>query len=426
MQSWIKSANKADCAFPVQNLPFGVFSREPDGQEPVCGVAIGDMILDLAVLERADLIDFGGETVFDLPFLNGFMEQGVAAWDALRHYLTEILRLDGDTRLSADMELQKTALFPLADATLFMPFLVAEYTDFYASKHHATNVGTLFRGAENALPANWLHMPVGYNGRGSSVVVSGTDIHRPRGQIKPPDAETPHFGPSNQMDFELEIGAVVGVPTEMGQPITTAQADAMIFGYVLLNDWSSRDIQAWEYQPLGPFQGKAFGTSISPWVVPKAALDQFRCKAPKPDKPLLPYLIEQKPGLYDITLEATIQPKGAAKPTTICRTNYNRMYYSSAQQLTHHASSGCPMNCGDLLGSGTISGPTPAEQGCLLEKTDAGKTPFTLDTGETRRFIEDNDRITLTGWAQGDGYRIGFGECTGRILPPLPEPDWKN
>ncbi len=424
MQSWIESANKADCPFPVQNLPYGVFSRDPSLQDPVCGVAIGDMILDLAVLEQAGLMDMGNGVVFDLPFLNGFMELGPEAWAGLRQYLTEILRKGGDDALSGNLDLQKAALFLLADATMVMPFLVAEFTDFYASKHHATHVGTLFRGAENALPPNWLHMPISYNGRASSVVVSGSDIHRPMGQIKPED--TPQFGPSQRMDFELELGAVVGVATEMGQPVSTAQADAMIFGYVLLNDWSARDIQAWEYQPLGPFQAKAFGTSISPWVVPKAALERFRCKAVAPDEPLLPYLLEQKPGLYDITLEASIQPENAAKATTICRTNYNRMYYSSAQQLAHHASSGCPMNCGDLLGSGTISGPEKSEYGSLLEKSEAGQKPFILDTGEARTFIEDFDRITLTGWAQGNGYRIGFGECTGRIIPPLPEPDWKN
>ncbi|MCF6304926.1 MAG: fumarylacetoacetase [Rhodobacteraceae bacterium] len=426
MQSWIDSANRADGPFPVQNLPYGIFSRDPALQEPVCGVAIGDMILDLAVLEQAGLMDMGNGPVFDLPFLNGFMELGPEAWTGLRQYLTEILRKGGDDALSGNPELQKAALFPLADATMFMPFLVAEFTDFYASKHHATHVGTLFRGAENALPPNWLHMPIGYNGRASSVVVSGSDIHRPMGQIKPDDAETPHFGPAQRVDFELELGAVIGVATEMGQPVSTAQADKMIFGYVLLNDWSARDIQAWEYQPLGPFQAKAFGTSISPWVVPKAALERLRCKAVAPDKPLLPYLSEQKPGLYDITLEASIQPENATRATTICRTNYNRMYYSSAQQLAHHASSGCPMNCGDLLGSGTISGPETSEYGSLLEKSEAGQKPFILDTGETRTFIEDYDRITLTGWAQGDGYRIGFGECTGRIIPPLPEPDWKN
>ncbi len=424
MKSWIKSANNPDCQFPIQNLPYGVFDRG-DGDDPVCGVAIGDMILDLSRLEMAGLLESGtDETVFNLPFLNGFMEMGPDAWAGLRQFLTDILRKDGVNILSDNQELQDAALFPQADAVMHMPFLVAEYTDFYAGKQHAINVGTMFRGAENALPPNWLHIPIGYNGRASSVVVSGTDIHRPRGQLKPTNAEMPHFGASKRMDLELELGAVIGVPTEMGQQITTAQADEMIFGFVLLNDWSSRDIQGWEYQPLGPFQGKAFGTSISPWVVPTAALEPFRCKAVERDEPLLPYLSEKKPGLFDIQLEITMQPEGAAHATTICRTNYNRMYYSAAQQLTHHASSGCPMNCGDLLGSGTISGPEKSEFGSLLEICWGGEKPFTLDTGETRTFIEDNDRLTLRGWAQGDEYKIGFGDCTGRILPAMQEPDW--
>ncbi|HSF90976.1 MAG TPA: fumarylacetoacetase, partial [Paracoccaceae bacterium] len=271
---------------------------------------------------------------------------------------------------------------------------------------------------------NWLHIPIGYNGRASSIVVSGTDIHRPLGQRKAPDEAMPTFGPSRRMDIELEMGAVVGQGSQLGHPITTAQADEMIFGYVLLNDWSSRDIQAWEYQPLGPFQGKAFGTSISPWVVTKEALEPFRCPTPEREKPLLPYLHESKPGLYDIKLEVTMQPEGADKATVLSRTNYNRMYYSAAQQLTHHAVGGCEMTVGDFLGSGTISGPTKDEFGSLLELSWGGKEPFTLDTGETRSFIEDNDRLTLKGHAEGDGYIIGFGECTGRILPAVAEPDW--
>ncbi len=427
MKSWIESANNPECQFPVQNLPYGVFGRGlAEDDSPVCGVAIGDMILDLAVLEQVGIFEAEGDPIFNLPFLNEFMDMGSDAWDVVRNTLTDMLVKGGDDVLSSDAELQQAALFPQADAVMYMPFIVAEYTDFYAGKQHAINVGTMFRGAENALPPNWLHIPIGYNGRASSVVISGTDIHRPMGQLKPPTAEIPHFGPSKRMDIELEIGAVIGTATELGQPITTTQADAMIFGYVLLNDWSSRDIQGWEYQPLGPFQGKAFGTSISPWVVPKAALEPFRCKAVERDKPLLPYLSEQKPGLYDINLEVTMQPEGAAHATTICKTNYNRMYYSAAQQLTHHASSGCPMNCGDLLGSGTISGPEKSEYGSLLEKSWGGKEPFTLDSGETRSFIEDNDRLTLHGWAQGDGFKVGFGACTGRIIPAVPEPDWNE
>jgi fumarylacetoacetase len=423
MQSWIPSANSSETDFPIQNLPYGVFSRP--GEDPVCCVAIGDMILDLSVLEAEGVIPRTEDgTIFDLPFLNEFMEMGAEAWAELRARLTDLLVEGGDASLSGNSDLKARALVPMADVEMHLPFLVAEYTDFYAGKQHAVNVGTIFRGAENALPPNWLHIPIGYNGRASSVVVSGTDIHRPLGQLKPPADEAPHFGASKRMDIELEMGAVVGTGSALGRPITTTEADAMIFGYVLLNDWSSRDIQAWEYQPLGPFQGKAFGTSISPWVVTKAALEPFRCDTPERDKPLLPYLQESKPGLYDINLEVSMQPDGVDKATVITRTNYNRMYYSAAQQLTHHAVSGCEMTSGDLLGSGTISGPEKSEYGSLLEKSWSGQEPFTLDTGETRTFIEDNDRMTLRGWAQGEGYKIGFGECTGRILPAVSEPDW--
>ncbi len=423
LTSWIESANSATHPFPLNNLPYGVFSR--DGGDPVCGVAIGDMVLDLSVLEAENLIPTTPDgRVFNLPFLNEFMELGQAAWAELRSRLTDLLVAGGDGALAGNPDLIARALVPAEDVTMHLPFVVAEYTDFYASKQHAINVGTMFRGAENALPPNWLHIPIGYNGRASSVVVSGTDLHRPLGQLKPPTADVPHFGPSRRMDIELELGAVVGTGSILGEPITTAEADEMIFGYVLLNDWSSRDIQAWEYQPLGPFQGKAFGTSISPWVVTKAALEPFRCETPPREKELLPYLHESKPGLYDIELEVTMQPEGADRPTTICRTNYNRMYYSAAQQLTHHAVGGCEMTTGDLLGSGTISGPDKSEFGSLLEKCWGGKEPFTLDTGEERTFIEDYDRLTLKGRAKGDDYTIGFGECTGRILPAVQEPDW--
>jgi fumarylacetoacetase len=339
------------------------------------------------------------------------MDLGPPVWKALRARLMELL-----TEGSAEQTAVRPHLVPMADAVLHMPFLVAEFTDFYAGRHHATNVGTMFRGAENALPPNWLHMPVGYNGRASTVVVSGTEIIRPNGQTKAADAEMPSFGPSGRLDFELEIGAVVGSASRIGQPVTVAEADAMIFGYVLLNDWSARDMQAWEYQPLGPFQAKAFATTISPWIVTKAALEPFRTSTPKREKPLLPYLNEPGPMLYDIELTVTMAPRGKP-PTAIARTNYNQMYYSAAQQLAHHASSGCAMNVGDLLGSGTISGPEKSQRGSLLELTWGGKEPITLDSGEQRTFIEDGDTLTLQGAAKGDGYQIGFGTCTGTVRP---------
>jgi fumarylacetoacetase len=312
-------------------------------------------------------------------------------------------------------------LVPLSRATLHMPFAVSEYTDFYASLHHATNVGTMFRGPENALPPNWLHIPIGYNGRASTVVVSGTDIHRPNGQLKSPDDAAPSFGASARLDIELELGAVVGTSSDMGKPLTVAEADAMIFGYVLLNDWSARDVQAWEYQPLGPFQAKAFATSISPWIVTATALAPFRTKGPPPQKPLLPYLKSQRPAHYDIDLSVSLAPADGEEEI-ISRTNAAELYYSSAQQLAHHASSGCAMNAGDLLGSGTISGATKSERGSLLELTWGGTEPLALSTGKERCFLEDGDTVTLSGRAQGKGYCIGFGECRGTILPAVSFP----
>lgn len=415
--SWVASANDAVTHFPLNNLPYGVFLT-PEGEGHCC-VAIGDHVLDLAILEEEGVIDISEEPVFDVPFLNEFMELGPEAWQELRDRLTDLLAEDGYDTLRADADMRVRALIPQADVVMAMPFVVTEYTDFYAGRHHATNVGTMFRGAENALPPNWLHIPIGYNGRASTVVVSGTDILRPHGQIKGPEFDAPIFAPSRRLDIELELGAVVGTGNPMGQPVTVQQADDMIFGYVLLNDWSARDIQAWEYQPLGPFQAKAFATSISPWVVTKAALEPFRVPTPKREKPLLPYLREPGPMLYDIGLEVLMQPEGADRPTRISRTNYSEMYYSSAQQLCHHASSGCAMNTGDLLGSGTISGPEKQNRGSLLELSWGGKEPITLETGEARTFIEDGDTLTLTGAAGGDGFTVGFGAVTGKILPAV-------
>ena len=413
--SWVESANSASTHFPLNNLPYGVFSK--GGSTPHCCTAIGDQVLDLALLEEAGLVATGYGRVFDQDGINAFMALGEEAWNRVREQLTYLLQEGGDSTLRDDADLLGRALHPISDVSLHMPFQVREYTDFYSGRQHAENVGTMFRGKENALPPNWLHIPIGYNGRASTVVVSGTDIRRPLGQMKPPDADAPVFGPCRRLDIELEMGAVVGLPNAMGEPISVDQADAMIFGYVLLNDWSARDIQAWEYQPLGPFQSKVFATSISPWVVTKAALDSFRVSTPAREKELLPYLKENGPMLYDIELEVLMQPDEAERPTTISRTNYSTMYYSSAQQLAHHAIGGCQMNTGDLLGSGTISGQDRSGFGSLLEITWAGKEPLALDTGETRVFIEDGDTLTLTGYAQGEDYRIGFGECSGRILP---------
>ena len=411
MTSWVESANSANTDFPLNNLPYGVFTT--NRLEARCGVAIGDQILDMAALEEEGLITLAEEPVFDVPYWNDVMDLGPAAWASLRARLVELLSAD-----APDQAAVAPHLVPMDEARLHMPMMVSEYTDFYAGKHHATNVGTMFRGAENALPPNWLHIPIGYNGRASTVVVSGTEITRPNGQLKAPDADAPHFGPCQRLDIELEMGAILGTSTEMGQPVSINEADEMIFGYVLLNDWSARDIQAWEYQPLGPFQAKAFATSISPWIVTRDALEPFRTSTPEREKDLLPYLREEKPGLYDIDLSVLIQPEGGAAEE-IARTNYSEMYYSAAQQLTHHASSGCAMNAGDLLGSGTISGPEKSQRGSLLELSWGGKEPITLKDGSSRSFVEDGDTLTLTGHAQGEGFRVGFGSCTGKIRPAI-------
>ncbi len=412
-RSWVDSANSAITDFPLNNLPCGVFSTGKE--EPRCGVAIGAMILDVSGLEAAGILKVAGDPVFDVPFWNEFMELGAEVWAEFRAALKELLR-EG----SAHQAEVRGFLVRQADAVMHLPFLVSEYTDFYAGRHHALNVGSMFRGPENALPPNWLHLPIGYNGRASSVVVSGTEVRRPWGQVKPADEDAPVFAPSKRFDIELEMGAVVGQASRHGHPVTVAEADAMIFGYVLLNDWSARDIQAWEYQPLGPFQSKATATTISPWIVMKAALEPFRAATPGREKPLLPYLTEPGPMLYDIALEVGLSPEGG-RETVITRTNYAEMYYSAAQQLAHHTTSGCAMNVGDLLGSGTISGPTRESRGSLLELSWGGKEPFAIDGG-TRSFIEDNDTLTLRGHSRGEGYRIGFGEARGKVVPALAAP----
>ena len=413
MKSWVESANHADTDFPLNNLPCGVFSI--GDEDARCGVAIGDFILDVTSLEAEGLLTLAEHPLFDVPFWNELMDKGAAVWDAFRAEVTALLA-EG----SSKQWLIEDHLVKRSDVTLHLPFLVSEYTDFYAGRHHATNVGSMLRDPANPLPPNWLHIPIGYNGRASSVVVSGTDVRRPWGQLKPPGAEVPYFGPSKRFDFEVELGAVVG--QESSGMVSVADADAMIFGYVLLNDWSARDIQAWEYQPLGPFQAKATATTISPWIVMKAALQPFRTAGPMRDVPLLPYLAEPGPMLYDIGLELGLTPVGGVE-TVICRTNYSEMYYSAAQQLCHHTTSGCPMNVGDLLGSGTISGPLRENRGSMLELSWGGKEPIEI-TGGMRTFIEDGDTISLRGAAVGDGFRIGFGDCTGRLTPAVAAPDW--
>ena len=406
-KSWVESANNPETDFPIQNLPYGVFSQ--DGGPKRVGIAIGDQILDLTALEEAGrLSPAEGEKVFSDGVLNPFMALPQNKWSETRSRIADLLDAE-----SGDRQLPLVAQTAI---DMHLPIFVRSFTDFYASKEHATNVGSMFRDPNNALMPNWLHIPIGYNGRASTVVVSGTPIHRPSGQLKGPNDDVPYFGPCQKLDIELELGAIVGTSNPMGQPLTAAAAYGNIFGYVLLNDWSARDIQVWEYQPLGPFQSKAFGSTISPWVVTREALEKFRVPAPERVKPLLPYLQEETPNNFDIHLEVSLTtPSGKPKP--ISRTNYKYMYYSSALQLVHHASSGCAMETGDLLGSGTISGPTPDSFGSLLELSWNGKEPLQID-GESRSFLEDGDSVDITGWCSGD-YRIGFGNCEGTILPAV-------
>lgn len=402
--------------FPIQNLPYGVFSTAAS-PTPRVGVAIGNFVLDLAVLESEGLVDpAAGRGVFAQASINAFMALGPEVWSRTRARISALLRHD-NPELRDDAKLRERALLPMADARLLLPVAVAGYTDFYSSKEHATNVGTMFRDKSNPLLPNWLHIPIGYNGRASTVVVSGTRVRRPRGQLKPPNAELPIFGACRRLDFELEIGVVIGQPSPIGEMLSERQAEEMIFGFTLLNDWSARDIQQWEYVPLGPFQAKAFATSISPWIVTREALEPFRVHGPAQDPTPLPYLQQTQPNNYDLELDVVLRAAQVNEAAGICRTNFKYMYWSSVQQLVHHASSGCAMNVGDLLGSGTVSGPEKHQRGSLLEISWNGTEPLELAGGVRRTFLEDGDLLSFRGWCQGDGYRIGFGEVEGTILP---------
>jgi len=416
LKSWLETANAPDCEFPIQNLPYGVFKTADSGAR--VGVAIGDRILDLSVLASAGLLKVEAG-VFSQPRLNDFIALGRSAWRSVREQLSALLSRDNQT-LQGNAALREKVLVAQADATMLLPVDVPGYTDFYSSKEHATNVGALFRDPKNALLPNWSELPIGYNGRASSVIVSGTPVRRPNGQIKLPDQERPIFGACRKLDIELETGFIVGVPNALGEPIPCEEAEQHIFGMVLLNDWSARDLQAWEYVPLGPFNAKTFATSISPWIVTMDALEPFRTAQPEQSPEPLPYLRHAGEHAFDIQLEALLKPQGKAQATTLAHTNFKYMYWSMAQQLAHHTVSGCNTRVGDLMGSGTLSGPTRDSLGALLERTYNGREPITLATGEQRTFIEDGDELTLRGWCQGAGYRVGFGVCTGTILPAHP------
>ena len=404
--------------FPIQNLPYGVFSPKSGGS-PRVGVAIGDMVLDLAVLEQAGFFrttPLPEQNIFAQPTLNAFMALGRTVWSEVRSIIQALLREDNPT-LPDNAGLRWQALLPRQAVVLHLPVAIGDYTDFYASKEHATNVGAMFRGRENALLPNWLHLPVAYHGRASSIVLSETDIRRPYGQTNPNDADAPTFGPSRAMDFELEMGLFIGPGNNLGEPIPINQAIDHIFGMVLVNDWSARDIQKWEYQPLGPFLSKNLATSISPWVVTMPALEPFRCPGPTQDPPPLPYLRSPQDWSYNLDLEVSLQSEAMPEPMVVTRSNLRYQYWNMCQLAAHHTSSGCNLRPGDLLASGTISGPTPDSYGSLLELTWRGTRPLTLSNGQTRRFLEDGDRVTMTGWGQGDGYRVGFGEVTAKLLP---------
>ncbi|MEP0848462.1 MAG: fumarylacetoacetase [Phycisphaerae bacterium] len=453
-----------DHDFPIQNLPYCAFRRRGD-EHPQIGVRIGDCLLDLKVLEHAGHFRdtaLGEAHVFCKRSLNKFMALGAAAWSSARAKVTRLLSAD-EPALRDDRALREQALVPIEDAELCLPVEIGDYTDFYSSKQHAFNVGSMFRGPENALMPNYLWLPVGYHGRASSIVLSGTPVRRPWGQTKADDAAAPAFGPSRLLDFELEIGCFVGPGNPLGQPIPLERADEHVFGMVLVNDWSARDVQKWEYQPLGPFLAKNFATTVSPYVVPMEALAPFRCPPPPQDPPPLEYLrardgrtdgrrdegehgrpastagAQRRPAgsaaravvppagwSYDIALEVLLQTAAMNRPQRISLSNFKHLYWTIAQQVAHHTVGGCNLRPGDLLASGTISGPTPDSYGCLLELAWRGERPLKLPGGEERKFLQDGDTLILRGWCQGDGYRVGFGECTGRVLPALPGDELRN
>jgi fumarylacetoacetase len=380
-------------------------------------------VLDLAALEKAGLFDgpqLRGRAVFQAESLNGFMALGRAAWEEARARLQALLGEAVNSARPIPAYLAD-ALRSQSAVTMELPAAIGDYTDFYSSREHASNVGAMFRGTDNALLPNWLHLPVAYHGRASSIVVSQTAVTRPRGQILPHGANSPIFGPTTELDFELEVGFFTGPGNRLGEPVPIGSAADHIFGLVLVNDWSARDIQRWEYRPLGPFLAKSFATSISPWIVPLAALEPFRVAGPPQLPAPLPYLQSRGDWAFDIQLEARLQSAQMLKegyaPIILTRTNFKYLYWNMAQQLAHHTSNGCNLRPGDLLASGTISGPEPGSYGSLLELTWGGERPISLPTGETRRFLEDGDVLTITGWCQGDGYRVGFGEVTAQIQP---------
>jgi fumarylacetoacetase len=424
LHSWIDIAPGHN--FPIQNLPFGVFERpatdNAPGTGPRLGVAIGNYVVDLYALaqhgffEAIPVLADIAPKVFRRRSLNRFIALGRPVWRAVRQRLSELLRHD-NRELRNHEEAVRDCLLRQSDVQMLRPIKPQNYTDFYSSIEHATNVGSMFRDPTNALLPNWRHLPIGYHGRTSSIVVSGTPIRRPHGQRKAPDAAAPTFGPSQQLDFELEVGFVVGKGTELGSTVPIAEAEDHIFGLLLFNDWSARDLQSWEYAPLGPFLGKNFGSSVSPWVVTMDALEPLRVAGPAQEPQPLPYLQLSGNHTFDLHLEVALLPAGATTETVITRTNFSYLYWSMAQQLAHHASNGCNLEIGDLYASGTISGSTPDSLGSMLELAWRGTRPLVLPDGSERKFLLDGDTVIMRGYGERNGVRIGFGEVRGTVLP---------
>jgi fumarylacetoacetase len=407
MNTWLNISPDSD--FSIHNLPFGIFSV--DGGLKRVGVAIGDFVIDLKIAHSLGVftnMDIDQE-VFAREYLNDFIALGKPVTNQVRIKLQQHLSDNSSALKNSD------ALVPMDKVTMHLPVKVGDYTDFYSSIEHATNVGKMFRDPENALLPNWKHLPVGYHGRASSIVVSGVDIHRPKGQTKPPEGD-PVYGPSQRMDFELEMSFIVGKSTELGDQISTENAMDHIFGMVLFNDWSARDIQKWEYVPLGPFLGKSFASSISPWVVTMEALEPFKVAGPEQDPPVLDYLKTDGALNYDLNLSVEIEPE-RSEPTVVSNSNFKYMYWNMAQQLAHHTVNGCNVNIGDMMASGTISGKSPDSYGSMLELSWAGKNPVKLNDGSERKFLNDGDTVTMKGHCEKDGKRVGFGEVRSKLLP---------
>lgn len=412
-RSWLDVPEGSD--FPIQNIPFGVFLAEDD--HITIGTRIGDTAIDLNALHQYGY--FEGITLPDDVFLqdtlNDFITLGRPIWRQVRNRIAEIFDAKNDDLKKAKKE-RDEVLFDVDKIQMLMPVFVQDYTDFYSSKEHAENVGTMFRGKDNALMPNWKHLPVGYHGRSSSIIVSGESVRRPKGQTLPKDAEEPVFGPSKLLDFELEMAFITGEGKPLGDSISTEEAEDYIFGMVIFNDWSARDIQKWEYVPLGPFLAKSFASSISPWVITLDALEPFRTKRPQQDPEPLPYLRCKENTAYDLKLEVFLQPEGGEEQR-ICESNHKYLYWTMVQQLAHHTVNGCNLNAGDMMASGTISGPTPSNYGSMLELSWRGEKPLKLADGSERKFIQDGDTVVMRAAGNKDGSRIGFGEVRAKVLP---------